>query len=204
MFHSVDLRKRQKHRKRFVLIFLLIAFFCGAIAGVHLTRRVFPIKYSDIIEHYANKYDLPLELVYAIIRAESSFNRYAVSHAGASGLMQIMEPTGNWAAEQIGLLDFDYGRIFEPEINIHIGSWYISRLIRQFGGNLDTALAAYNAGSGNVSNWLNEQGSTDHSLEHIPFGETRNYVSRVRLYQDIYRVLLRLNSMFNGIFEVRS
>jgi len=203
MFYSIDLRKRRRRRTS-ILIFLIIALFAGSVVGVYGVRRFFPIKYSDVIERYAIKYDLPLELVYAIIRAESSFNRYAVSHAGASGLMQIMEPTGNWAAEQMGLADFDYRRIFEPEINIHIGSWYINRLIRQFGGNLDTALAAYNAGSGNVSNWLVEQGSTDNSLEHIPFGETRNYVSRVGLYQDIYRVLLRLNSMFNGILEVRT
>ena len=204
MFYSLDLRERQKHRRLLILVLLLIVLFSGFAAGVHVTRRIFPIKYTDIIEHYAAKYDLPPELIYAIIRAESSFNRYAVSHAGASGLMQIMEPTGNWAADLIGLTDFDYGRIFEPQLNIHIGTWYISRLIRQFGGNLDTALAAYNAGSGNVSSWLSEQGSTDNSLEYIPFGETRNYVSRVRLYQDIYRILLRLNSVFIGVFEVRS
>jgi len=197
MFYSLDLRKR---RKRIILAFLIIMVALGGVFSVYATRRFFPMKYCDIIERYATKYDLPLELIYAIIRAESSFNRYAVSHAGASGLMQIMEPTGVWAAEQMGLSDFDYGRIFEPELNIHIGTWYINRLIRQFGGNLDTALAAYNAGSGNVSGWLNEQGSTDHSLEHIPFGETRNYVARVNLYQRVYRVLLGINSVF-GVFR---
>ena len=197
MYYSVNLKKR---RKRLILVFLLIAIVFGGVFGVYATRRFFPMRYCDIIEQYATKYDLPPELIYAIIRAESSFNRYAVSHAGASGLMQIMESTGVWAAEQMGLSDFDYGRIFEPEINIHIGTWYINRLIRQFGGNLDTALAAYNAGSGNVSSWLNEQGSTDHSLERIPFGETRNYVERVNLYQNVYRILLRINSIF-GVFS---
>jgi len=196
MTYSIDLRKR---RKQVVLWFLLIVIALGGIFSIYATRRFFPMKYCDIIERYATKYDLPRELIYAIIRAESSFNRYAVSHAGASGLMQIMEPTGVWAAEQMRLVDFDYERIFEPELNIHIGTWYINRLIIQFGGNLDTALAAYNAGSGNVSSWLNEQGSIDHSLEHIPFGETRNYVRRVNLYQNVYRILLRINSTF-GVF----
>ena len=196
MFVCVDLRKK---RMRTVLLFMLVIAFAACAFGVYAARRVFPMRYCEIIEHYADKYDLPPELIYAIIRAESSFNRYAVSHAGASGLMQIMEPTGYWAAEQIGIADFDYARIFEPELNISIGVWYIHRLIGQFGGNLDTALAAYNAGSGNVSSWLNEQGSTDHSLEHIPFGETRNYVARVNLYQRVYRILLRVNSVF-GVF----
>ena len=197
MHYSIDLRKR---RKQVVLWILLIAVALGGAFGIYATRRFFPMKYCNVIERYATKYDLPPELIYAIIRAESSFNRYAVSHAGASGLMQIMEPTGVWAAEQMGLVDFDYEHIFEPELNIHIGTWYINRLIRQFGGNLDTALAAYNAGSGNVNSWLNEQGSTDHSLERIPFGETRNYVERVNLYQNVYRILLRINSVF-GVFS---
>jgi len=197
MFYSIDLRRR---RKRFIIAFILIAIFAGGILGVYGVRRLFPMKHCDIIEHYAAKYDLPLELIYAIIRAESSFNRYAVSRAGASGLMQIMEPTGVWAAEQIGLVDFDYEWIFEPELNIHIGTWYINRLIRQFGGNVDTALAAYNAGSGNVSSWLSEQGATDNTLVHIPFGETRDYVARVNLYKDIYRTLIRINRVF-GVFS---
>jgi len=195
MYYSIDVRKR---RKRVILAILLIAIVVGGAFGMYATRRFFPMMYCEIIEHYAAKYDLPPELIYAIIRAESSFNRYAISHAGASGLMQIMEPTGVWAAEQIGLSYFDYAYIFEPEINIHIGTWYINRLIRQFGGNVDTALAAYNAGSGNVSGWLNAQGSTDNSLTDIPFGETRNYVARVNFYQNVYRILLRIN----GVFEV--
>jgi len=196
MYYSIDARKR---RKQFILVFLLAAIIACGTFGVYATRRFFPMMYCDIIERYAAKYDLPPELIYAIIRAESSFNRYAVSHAGASGLMQIMEPTGVWAAQQMGLSYFDYNRIFEPEVNIHIGTWYINRLIRQFGGNLDTALAAYNAGSGNVSGWLSAQGSTDNTLSDIPFGETRNYVARVNLYQNVYRVLLRINGIF-GVF----
>lgn len=187
MFISINLRK---NKKRIIIAFLLFSFLACAVVGVWGVRRFFPMRYSDIIEIYADKYDLPRELIYAIIRAESSFNRNAVSHRGASGLMQIMEQTANWAAEQIGIEGYDYSRIFEPEINIQIGSWYINRLIRQFGGNLDTALAAYNAGSGNVSSWLREQGSDDFTLEFIPFPETRNYVRRVRIYQDVYRILL--------------
>jgi len=179
-----------------IIIIVLLSFVVCTVVGAIGVRRFFPMRYSDVVERYADMYDLPLELVYAIIRAESSFNRYALSHRGASGLMQIMEQTADWAAEQIGLEDYDYSRIFEPEINIHIGCWYINRLLRQFDGNLDTALAAYNAGSGNVTNWLNEQGSEDNSLESIPFRETRNYVSRVKRFQEVYRVLLMLNGVF--------
>ena len=197
MFYSVDLRKRRK-RLIFVTVIVLIILALATAVGAFAVRRFFPIRYCEVVERYAEIYELPKELVYAIIRAESSFNRYALSHRGASGLMQIMEQTGDWAAEQIGIEDYDYSRIFEPEINIHIGSWYISRLIRQFGGNLDTALAAYNAGSGNVSNWLREQGSTDNVLESIPFPETRNYVRRVRMYQDVYRILLRFGNIFGA------
>jgi len=194
MVFSIDLRK---HAGKIALLLALIVLVTGTFVGVYGMRRFFPMKYSDVIERYAAKYDLPPELVYAIIRAESSFNRYAVSRAGASGLMQIMERTGDWAAEQIGIEDYDFARIFEPEVNIQIGTWYINRLLWQFGGNLETALAAYNAGSGNVSGWLREQGSTDNSLEHIPFGETRNYVARVQTYKEIYRIMLRFRILFS-------
>jgi len=129
----------------------------------------------------------------SIINIESRFNRFAVSPAGASGLMQIMEPTAIWIAERMGIENFDYQTmIFDPEVNINMGTWYIRHLMEMH-YNLDVALAAYNAGMGNVANWLqNPEFSSDgKTLDYIPFRETRNYVERVNLSMRVYRFLMR-------------
>ena len=160
---------------------------------IYMINSRFPVMYTDIIAYHADYYGLDPILITSIINVESGFNRTAVSPAGASGLMQIMEPTANWIAQEMGFYDFDYEQmIFDPDINIKMGTWYINRLINIY-SNLDVALAAYNAGSGRVNSWLvdPEFSSDGETLSHIPFTETRNYVRRMDINMRIYRVLAR-------------
>jgi soluble lytic murein transglycosylase len=108
----------------------------------HQQRRL-----AVAIVREARKNQIDPLLVVAVIRTESAFNNYAVSHVGAMGLMQVMPATGKWLAERRGL---QFGRptnLFDSELNVELGTWYLSELIQQF-GTVDKALVAYNAGPG--------------------------------------------------------
>ena len=161
------------------------------VLGVLLVQRLFPMRYMDEIERYAQTYDLPVELVCAVIHTESRFRSEVQSAAGAVGLMQIMQITADWGAVELAVPDYRFDRMVEPALNIQIGCWYLRRLIDQYGVE-ETALAAYNAGSGNVSNWLAEArySADGRNLNEIPFGETARYVEKVARNRQIYRILL--------------
>lgn len=103
--------------------------------------------------------------------------------------MQLMKPTADWAAEEIGIEDYSYENIKDPKLNIEIGCWFLNSLIYRY-GDLETALCAYNAGSGNIDKWLDE-GTEDGTLTGIPFFETRNYISRVKTHIVAYRCILK-------------
>ena len=181
-------------RTTFNLIKILVIIVLLAIVSVFVVRRVFPIKHSGIITRYANEYGLPEMLVYGVIFTESRFVDNAVSEKGASGLMQLTKITADWGKEQLSIENYDYANIFEADMNIRLGCWYLDKLISQY-GDVDTALAAYNAGSGNVSKWLNDSrySNDGKTLYNIPFRETEQYVKRVNRNSQIYRVLLKIN-----------
>lgn len=125
-------------------------------------------------------------LSHGIIRQESSFDRAAVSHAGARGMMQLMTPTARETAGKLGA-SYDFSRLTrDPSYNVMLGSAYFESLMNYWGGYAPLAVASYNAGAGNVRKWVRENG--DPRLPHvdvvtwiedIPFAETRGYVQRV-------------------------
>lgn len=123
---------------------------------------------------------------HGIIRQESSFDRAAVSHASARGMMQLMPATARETAGKIGL-PTDIGRLTrDPDYNIQLGSFYLGSLMTSWGNNAVLAAASYNAGSGNVRKWIRENGDPRMPgvdvvkwIEDIPFTETRGYVQRV-------------------------
>jgi soluble lytic murein transglycosylase len=125
-------------------------------------------------------------LANGIIRQESSFDRAAVSHAGARGMMQLMPATARELSGKMGL-GYEVGRLTrDPDYNIMLGSRYFQTLIDYWGGNTALAVASYNAGMGNVRKWVNANGDPRMSgvdiirwIEEIPFSETKGYVQRV-------------------------
>ena len=123
-------------------------------------------------------------LSHGITRQESSFDRWAVSGAGARGLMQLMPGTAREQAGKMGY-GYDYGRLTsDPSYNVMLGSSYFARLLDMWGGNVPLAVASYNAGAGNVRKWINAYGDPRSSdvlrwIERIPFTETKGYVQRV-------------------------
>jgi len=135
-------------------------------------------------------------LAHGIIRQESSFERTAVSNAGARGLMQLMPGTARQTAGRVGV-PYELGRLTEdPGYNVLLGSHYVSQLMDEWGGNAVLVAAAYNAGSGNVRRWLAANGDPRSPgadvvrwIEEIPFSETRNYVQRVLENTVVYDVM---------------
>ena len=184
-------RKRRRGRRRPGL--LLVALFLAALAGVlrfGILPALYPQKNQGQVSAYAAEYQLPESLVYAVIKTESNFDPYANSHQNARGLMQIVAGTGSWAADKLGLENYTDESLYDADVNIRIGCWYLARLYGQF-GSIPVALAAYNAGEGNVRRWLEEAAySADgKTLDTIPYPETANYVKTVLRRQAIYELL---------------
>lgn len=157
-------------------------------------REVYPLEYEEYIKKYSKEYSLDPYLVSAVIWTESRFNPKAKSHKSAMGLMQITPQTGTWAADVLKLEGFKVEDLYDVELNIRLGCWYLDRLRSQFGGDMDVALAAYNGGSGNVSKWLkdNRYSRDGKKLDHIPFQETREYVLKVNAVYEQYKNLYDL------------
>lgn len=179
-----------------VLLALLLplSFFGLRWAATRYMRIVYPLHYTEAVEAAAAEYALPPSLLYAVVRTESNFRPEAVSSAGARGLMQITEETFAWAQ---GKLDepspLSADALYDPALNVRYGAYILSFLQAQF-SDLDVALAAYNAGSGRVQQWLEDDAySLDgKTLTAIPYAETAHYVQKVRLAQQRYQELYKM------------
>jgi soluble lytic murein transglycosylase len=135
-------------------------------------------------------------MVHAIARQESEFDRDRVSHAGARGLMQLMPATANEQAGKLGVAYMSASLTGDPQYNIRLGDAYFARQMDYYGGSYPLAVAAYNAGAGNVNKWLRANGdprtgSVDwlRWIEQIPIFETKNYVQRVLENAVVYEAL---------------
>jgi soluble lytic murein transglycosylase len=152
---------------------------------------LYPLQYENTVKKYSLEYKLDPYMVYSLIRVESKFNPYAKSSKNASGLMQITTTTGEYIARLIGDKDFERDDLYKPDISIKYGCFYFSKLLKDFDGNINCAIAAYNGGEGNTRRWAKRDSSGKRSLsvEDITFGETRQYVKRVNKYYEIYKFL---------------
>ena len=154
-------------------------------------RAQHPLIYGELIQYYADYFELDPALVSAVILSESSFDPMAESHLGARGLMQLMPDTAEWVAHKLDEDDesYTFDKLYEPEVAIRYGCWYLGYLSRRFGGDATKIICAYHAGQGNVDAWLsNEQYSKDGiTLDVIPYENTAIYCSRVLKSRDVYR-----------------
>jgi soluble lytic murein transglycosylase len=148
-----------------------------------------PLRHDDIIRQQARDKRLDPALIAAVIYTESRF-RDQTSNAGAKGLMQLMPRTADYIARKSGGTAFVQGDLATPQVNISYGSWYLRYLLDKYGGNTILALAAYNAGEGKVDGWWRDaaaRGERFRIAAHIPFPETRNYVTHVLQARRDYR-----------------
>jgi soluble lytic murein transglycosylase len=144
-----------------------------------LDRIRYPLRYEQIVRGHAKNYDLDAALLAAVIYQESKFRADAKSSSGAIGLMQLRPDTAEGIAIRTGGARFRVSDLYNPEINVRYGSWYLRHLLDKYGDEKD-ALAAYNAGQRNVDEWRAEG-------KGIQFSETREYVDRVEHLKGVYR-----------------
>jgi peptidoglycan lytic transglycosylase len=154
-------------------------------------EALFPRPFwNDLRKHSASN-GLDAYLVASLIRQESEFNPGAISHANAWGLMQVLPGTGKKVAKELKIRRFNQDQLLSPAVNLQIGTRYFRNMVDEFGGQVQYALAAYNAGSNRVDDWR-AQGryrDVDEFVESIPFTETREYVQAIMRNAAIYKQL---------------
>jgi soluble lytic murein transglycosylase len=177
----------------FSIILLLLFSLFYFQSPFNLLRPVF---HHDIIDRYAAQYGMDPLLITALIKVESNFFTRARSNRGAIGLMQLMPTTAVQLADELGFKGFKQSDLEDPEINIHLGMYYLHKLTTEFGGNQTLALAAYNAGRSKVMNWYQQNPLVGIETADIPYKETRNYVDNIT---GTYQWLKRIQSLINFI-----
>ena len=187
-------RRRQILRRR-VTLAAGLALVGMAIASLlqpaeHAVQELaLPLRHEDIIRQQAAEKHVDPALIAAVIYTESHF-RDQTSRVGAKGLMQLMPNTADYIARRSGGTRFERTDLATPQINIAYGTWYLRYLLTKYHGNVVLTLAAYNAGEGKVDEWwrrASARGERFNVAEHIPFPETRSYVSRVLSARAEYR-----------------
>ena len=149
-----------------------------------------PRAYAPLVESAAHANGLDPNLLFAVMRVESIYNRRIISNAGAVGLMQIMPATGRRIAERTGVAGFDVTDLLNPRLNLDFSAWYLASLLQRFDGRLPLAIASYNGGPHNVRLWMlrnQPDMPLDAFLERIPFSQTHRYVRRVLTHYAEYR-----------------
>ena len=164
----------------------------GPVAGLEeLWWYAWPSAYSGHVDAATGiEGAVDPELVYSIMREESGYRPKIVSPVGARGLLQIMRETGKQLAGRVGRASFDADDLFDPAMNIELGSFYLGELSRQFPTRISASIASYNAGPHVVSSWVNgDRRPDDEWVESIPYSQTRSYVKRVMRSLQAYRLL---------------
>ena len=175
-----------------ILVLAVAGCLCFAVFHTQVARMMYPQKYQEYVTYYADKYDIDSRLLYSVIRTESNFNPKAESAVGARGLMQITEVTfewikGNIAAEE----DLTFSDLFEPEVNIRFGSYFLKYCLLRYGDDVATASAAYHSGWGTVDELLSQSAysSNGKTLDSYPYPQMRQYVKKITESYEQYKTL---------------
>ena len=173
-------------------IFLGVLAFVGIVFCSTFFLQ-FKKENKDVVAKYAEKFNIEKSLIFAVIKAESKFNKNARSGAGAIGLMQVKLSTANYVLSLNDESEITEGELFEADTNIKCGVMYLRYLLDKF-ENLETSICAYNAGETKIREWLqNPELSTDgKSLKSVPYAETLNYLSKVKFNMRVYKNVLKV------------
>ena len=183
-----------KKKRAILIVILIILIILVTLKAINVEnivlKNIYTMQYEECIYKCSEECEIDPLLVLAIIRVESNLKKDSVSLSQAKGLMQLMDSTADELATKLNMNE-DYD-IFNAETNIELGTTYMSNLLTYYNNNIYLALAAYNAGIGNVNKWI-EKGTIKKDgsdIENIPFKETRNYVRKVlrdyRIYTQLY------------------
>ncbi len=159
---------------------------------LELSQLLYPFYYAEIIDKYSEKYEIDRLFVASMILEESHYGAEVISWAGALGLMQIMPQTGRELARELKIGHFHNAMLFDPEINIEMGTKYMKSLMDRFEGNHALVVGAYNAGPARMGRWVKEMGISDldEFIEDISINETRRHIKKVlhsyHVYQKLY------------------
>ena len=190
----------KKALRRSLAVILIVALsvglgYLGAFVWDGIERKSYPLEYSEFVDGASEDFGVPRRIIYATIKVESNFNASAKSSAGAIGLMQITPATFEEISGKLGD-HYEQGMMFDPETNIRYGAYYLSYLYKYF-GDWELVYAAYNAGMGNVSEWLSDSECVDENgkLVRIPYQETKNYVKKIKdaelKYSELYPQMIK-------------
>ena len=188
-----------KHKRSILTKTLIVLALIAVCVGLFLKfgykkveQSFYPTDYEEEVSKMAAETGLSKALIFAVIRTESGFYANAESAAGAMGLMQLLPDSFDWIQRvEEGEEIYSHEALLDPAINIRYGCLTLKYLVDRYDGSEQAAVAAYNAGPGNVDEWLEDKRySTDgRTLSEIPFSETRNYVSKVLSAKEKYETL---------------
>jgi soluble lytic murein transglycosylase len=158
-------------------------------APLDFWRLAFPLPHRPDIERFARQYGVDPFLMAGLIRQESEFDARVVSYANARGLTQIMPATGKELSRRIGMKGYSTPLLFQPVVNLQLGTYYFKTSATQAGGKIEVALAAYNAGMSRARAWSTWADFREPSefIETVPFAQTRGYIQAVLRNADVYR-----------------
>ncbi len=159
---------------------------------IELYRLLYPLYYADLLQKHTTKHEIDPLFVAAMIREESRYNADIVSYAGAIGLMQIMPANGPEFANRLKIPRFNTKMLYNPDINIQMGTWYMKSLMNQFDNNHALVAGAYNGGPGRMRRWIKAKQipDLDEFIEDIGIDQTRRHIKKVIdsyiIYQQLY------------------
>ena len=170
-------------RKRLIIFLIILTIvFGGFIFYLYFPSvwgdLVYPLEFQDSIKKYSQEFGVDPNLVCAIIYSESRFNPESTSGVGARGLMQIMPATGASLARQLDIGNFSVAGLYDPDLNIRLGTFYIKQLVDKYGGNIELGVAAYNAGVPRVDSYAEGRGVLPR--------ETSGFIRKVTSVHDMY------------------
>lgn len=185
--------KRIKKFFRTLFLFVFIVLAAAFVNREKIEKAFYPINYESDVEFYAREYGVDRLLVYTVIRTESGFDPSAVSEVEARGLMQITQETFEWLKSKIAPHeDVTFDDLFDPQVNIRFGVYYLSLCLNRYNGDVRTALAAYHSGWTTVDNLLRQEEYAPDGdvLKTFPYPQMNRYVVKIEKnylkYQELY------------------